>query len=195
MERQTDHGRTCFRRAGPVALSSPELDIPYPAELDHQIPENLDQPTEHDFACEAGVVRARSVPPGPARQQRECRQAAGHVPYRSWYRACVAGPAHRDAHRTSRTSSSNVTVLDCGYIEDEKTLGEHESGPSPILVTRSSSTRVTTGGCATVQGHNPSSALIRAIAAQSRARHGMTVLAEDSTAYEYQDNTSPPRWP
>ena len=47
----------------------------------------------------------------------------------------IAGRGRSEAHRLSRSTPSNLTAiaLDNGYLEDKKTVGEHESGPSPIL--------------------------------------------------------------
>ena len=92
------------------------------------------------------LIMARAVPVGPTRQEREDHNAAGHVPYRSWCRACVAGRGRSDAHLTSRSFVSATTTIgiDHGYLEDKVTLGEQEAGPTPILVTRSSTTQVTT---------------------------------------------------
>ena len=104
-------------------------------------------PADRDPACEPGAIRARAVPVGPTRQEREDHNASGHVPYRSWCRACVAGRGRSDAHLTSTRSfvSATTTIgIDYGYLEDKVTLGEQEAGPSPILVTRSSTTQVTT---------------------------------------------------
>ena len=175
-------------------------------------------PPNHDSACEAGVMRARSVPVGPTRQEREDHEAAGHVPYRSWCRACVAGRGRSDAHSTAKTSHSAVTTIgiDYGYLEDRRTVGEQEAGPSPILVTRSSSTQVTTADVLPCKGTGHPwcvQALVRAIvaagspkviirsdnepaiadlkrqaAAECRVRHGMTVILEDTTEYDSQSN-------
>ena len=67
-------------------------------------------------------------------------------PTGNWCRACVAGRRRSDAHLTHRTSSSTTTTIgiDYGYLENRVTLGEQEAGPSPILVTRSSTTQVAT---------------------------------------------------
>ena len=57
----------------------------------------------------------------------------------------MAGRGRSDAHLTSRSLVSATTTLgiDYGYLEDKVTMGEQEAGPSPILVTRSSTTQVT----------------------------------------------------
>ena len=120
-------------------------------------------PAGHDPACEPGALRARAVPVGSTRP-------AGHVPYRSWCRACVAGRGRSDAHLTSRSFVSATTTIgiDFGHQEDEVTLGEQEAGLSPILVTRSS-----TGDdsrCAPVQGHSVS--LVCASFGTSDCGHG-----------------------
>ena len=59
--------------------------------------EHHDVPADRDPACELGAIRARAVPVGPTRQERDDHDAAGHVPYRSWCRACVAGRGRSDA--------------------------------------------------------------------------------------------------
>ena len=50
-----------------------------------------EMPADHDPACEPGAIRARAVPVGPTREEKEDHNAAGHLPCRSWCRACVAG--------------------------------------------------------------------------------------------------------
>ena len=172
----------------------------------------------HDPAHEPGAIRARAVPVGPTRQEREDHEAAGHVPYGSWCRACVAGRGRSDAHLTHRTSTSTTTTIgiDHGYLEDRVTLGEQEVGPSPILVTRSSTTQVTTADVLPCKGSALPwcvQALVRAIvatgdakiilqsenepaildmkrqaAAECRVKHGMTVIISDTTEYDSQSN-------
>ena len=58
----------------------------------------------------------------------------------------MAGRSRSDVHLTSRSFvSATITIgIDYGYLEDKVTLGEQDAGPSPILVTRSSTTQVTT---------------------------------------------------
>ena len=112
--------------------------------------------------------------------------------------------------------SANTTLgIDYGYLEDKVTLGEREAGPSPILVTRSSTTQVTTADvlpCNRTAHAWCVQALVRAIvatgdakiilqsdnepaifdlkrqaAAECRVRHGMMVIIDDPTEYESQD--------
>ena len=133
-------------------------------------------------------MRARSSH-GPSRarrtrQEREDHNAAGHVPYSSWCRACVAQRGGSDAHPTSRSLVSATTTfgIDYGYLEDKVTLGEQEAGPSflpppspllPVLVTRSSTTQVTTADVLSCKGTAHPwcvQALVRAIAATGDAK-------------------------
>ena len=176
-----------------------------------------DVPADHDPACEPGAIRGQAVPLGPTRQEREDRDAAGHVPHWSECRACVAGRGRSDAHLAPRSSVSTTTTIsiDSGYREDKMTLGEQEAAPSPILVTRSSTTQVTTADVLPCKGTAHrwcAQALVRAIvatgdakilrsdnvpaildlkcqaAAECRVRHGMSVIIDDTTEYESQGN-------
>ena len=121
-----------------------------------------------------------------------------------------AGRGRSKAHQTSITLPTNVSniALDYGNLEDKQTLSEQEAGPSPILLTISSTTRVTTADVLPCMGAaHPCcvQALVRAIgsgrsesdpsirqrarchtAGECRVRHGMTVLGEASE-YEPQD--------
>ena len=71
--------------------------------------------SDHDPACEPGAIRARAVLVGPTRQDREDHEAAGHVPYRSWCQACLAGRGRSDAHLTHITSTSTTTTIGIDY--------------------------------------------------------------------------------
>ena len=147
---------------------------------------------DHDPACEAGATSARAVPVGLMRQEREDHNAAGHVPYRSWCRACVAGRGRCDAHLTLRSFVSATTTIgiDFGYLEDKVTLGEQEAGPSPILVTRSSTTQVTTADvlpCNCTAHPWCVQALIRAIVATGGAK---IILQSDNEPGDPRHETS-----
>ena len=172
--------------------------------------------SDHDPACEPGAVRARAVPIGPTRQKKEDHEVAGHVPYRSWCRACVAGRGRSDAHLTHRTSTSTTTGIDPGYLEDRVTLGQQEARPSPILVTTSTTAQVTTPEVPPYKGTaHPRcvQSLVRATvgtgdvqiilqsdnepailhlerqaAAECRVRRGMTVIIDDTTEHDSQNN-------
>ena len=95
---------------------------------------------DHD-TCEASVIRLMSIPTGPKNNERivklraTCRTCPGAV--------LVAGRGRSGARRTSPSTVATMAV-DCGYFEGKKTHGEQESGPSPIVVSRFSGTRVTT---------------------------------------------------
>ena len=103
-------------------------------------------PADHDPACEQGAIRARAVPVGPTRQKMEGHNAAGHVPYRTWCRAHVAGRGRSDAHLTSRSFVSATTTIgiEYGYFKDKMTMGEQEAGPGDDC------------RCALVLGHSAS---------------------------------------
>ena len=159
-----------FRGAGSLAVTESPAD-PGPNRV-HEEQEGPDvmEESDHDPACEPAAIRAGAVPVGPTRQEREDHEAAGHVPYRSWCQACVAGRGRSDAHLTHRTSTSTTTTIgiDYGYLEDRVTLGEQEARPSPILVTRSSTTQVTTADVLPCKGTAHPwcvQALVRAIVA------------------------------
>ena len=82
-----------LQRADPLAVSPFESRGPAEAEPDRE-DDSMHDPDEvdgHDPAFEASVIRARSIPVGPTNQHRDDHEAAGHVPYRSWCRARVAG--------------------------------------------------------------------------------------------------------
>ena len=81
-------------------------------------PDAKTEDDEHDLACEAGAIRARPLPIGPSREERQNHEAVGHVPYRAWRRACVAGRGRSDAHRpTKETEQAVPTIgLDYGYL-------------------------------------------------------------------------------
>ena len=112
-------------------------------------------------------------------------------------------------------SETTTTGIDNGYLEDKVTLGEQEAGPSPILVTRSSTTQVTTADVLPCKGTAHPwcvQALVRAIvasanakiillsdnepaildlfrqaAAERRVTHGMTLIIDDTTEHESQE--------
>ena len=130
----------------------------------------------------------------------------------------MAGRGRSDAHLTSRSFVSATTTIgiDHGYLGDKVTLGEQEAGPSLILVTRSSTTQVTTADVLPNKGTAHPwcvQASVRAIeatgdakiilrsdtepailhlkrraAVECRVRHGMTVMIDDTTEYESHDN-------
>ena len=137
-----------------------------------------------------------------------CRTGAGagHV----WLDAIEATPT---CHRVSTTTTLDI---DYGYLEDKVTSGEQDAGPSPILVTRSSTTQVPSAEVLPCKGTvHPwcVQALVRAIVAtgdakiillpdkeleildlerqaadECRVRHGMTVIIDDTTEFESQDD-------
>ena len=202
-------GVVFFRGAGNVAVS-PEDPVGSGRcrGVMAEATEHHEVPADHDPAREPGATRARAVPVCPTRQERYDHDAAGPVPYWSLCRACVAGRGRSDAHLTSRSLVSTTTTLgiDYGYLEDKVTLGEQEAGPSPILVTRSSTTQVTTADVLPCKGtahpwcvqvvvgafvatgdakiifrsdNEPAILdLKRQAAAECRVRHGMTVIIE-----------------
>ena len=164
-------------------------------------------PADHDPECEHSAIRARAC------KKDEDHNAAGHVPYRSWCRACVAGRGRSDAHLTSRSfvSATTTTGIDYGYLEDKVTLGEQEAGPSPILVDHTGVAAVlpckgtahpwcvqaleraivATGDAKSILRSDNESAILdlkRHAAAEYRVRNGMTVIIDDTTEYELQDN-------
>ena len=174
--------------------------------------------SDHDPVREPGAIRARAVPVRPTRQKREDHEVAGHVPYRSWCRACVAGRGRCDAYLTHRipTSTTKTIGIDYGYLKDIVTLGEQEAGPSPILLTRPSTTQMTTADALPCKGPAHPwcvQALVRATvrtrdaeiilrsdnepaildlkrqaAAECRVKHGMTVILDNTTEYDSQSN-------
>ena len=214
-----------FRGAGTLAVSPIEDPVgcgPVRDDREREGPDVLveatahnEVPADHDPACEPGAISARAVPVGPTRQEREDYNAAGHVPYRSWCRACVVGRGRSDAHLTSRSFVGATTTIwiDYWYLEDKVTLDEQEAGPSPILVTRSSTTTadvlrckgtahpwcvqasvraiVATGDAKIILRSDNDKAILdlkRQAAAECRVRHGMIVIIDDTTDYASQDN-------
>ena len=225
--RAESRGVVSFRGAGTLSVSPEDPVGSGPVRDDReqegrgvmaQATAHHEVPADHDPACEPSAIKARAVPVGPTRQEREDHNAAGHVPCRSCCRACVAGRGRSDAHLTSRSFVSATTTVGIVYVylEDKVTLGDQEAAPSPILVTRSSTTQVTTADVLPCKGTAHPwcvQALVRAIvatghaqiilrsdnepaildlkrqaAAECRVRHGMTMIIDDTTEYESQDN-------
>eukprot|EP00971_Amphidinium_carterae_P194207 3853846-Amphidinium_carterae.2 len=65
--------------------------------------------------------------------------ALGHVPYRSWCAACIAGHARADAHK-KREDEADVFAFDYGYLERRIDAELEEATPSPLLMGRDSRT-------------------------------------------------------
>ena len=101
---------------------------------------------DHDRACEA---RRHQSPRcacrcDKARKRRSQRRGSCAVPELvqgtcGWTRSKRRTPDFEIVRERNHNDG-----IDFGYLEDRVTLGEHEAGPSPILVARSSTTQVTT---------------------------------------------------
>ena len=84
------------------------------------------------------MLRACRGPLEPSEVEQEEHVCAGHVPYRSWCRACVAGRGRSDAHHDAGGGSAiSVIGLDYGYLVKFEDVSAGES-PSPILATKCS---------------------------------------------------------
>ena len=98
--RAESRGVVSFRGAGTLSVSPEDPVGSGPVRDDReqegrgvmaQATAHHEVPADHDPACEPSAIKARAVPVGPTRQEREDHNAAGHVPCRSCCRACVAG--------------------------------------------------------------------------------------------------------
>eukprot|EP00971_Amphidinium_carterae_P335086 6470753-Amphidinium_carterae.1 len=142
----------------------------------------------------------------PSAKEREQNVAAGHVPYRSWCRACIAGKGRRDPHYRDKGEKAAVLALDYGYMEPKEEADEMESTAAPILIGRCARTKMTFAEVlpskglvhpynlvATLRmvktlgyhklilktdGEEAILALVRATAAEARVRHQMDVTLE-----------------
>jgi hypothetical protein len=192
-----------FSRAGPATVSPADAD-------DRSADEELNDADE-----ERPAMKRKRLPPTPSAAEIETHECAGHVPYRSWCRACVAGRGRSDAHHDGGPADVPVVGLDYGYLEKREDCPEGES-PSPILVVKDSLTKAIFGEvlpckgighpyCARTLvrivanlGHpqvvlksddEPAIvALKRQAALELRAAHGITVIVEESPAGDSQSN-------
>eukprot|EP00971_Amphidinium_carterae_P045848 901944-Amphidinium_carterae.1 len=55
---------------------------------------------------EQGPLRIRWVVKEPSARERETHISSGHIPYRSWCRACIAGRGRQDPHKRDKTEKA-----------------------------------------------------------------------------------------
>ena len=175
-------------------------------------PEDEDMEIPDD---EHTALKKKRLPPTPSADDVEAHESAGHVPYRTWCRACVAGRGRSDAHHDAGPSDVPVVGLDYGYLERRDECPEGET-PSPILVVKDGSTKAIFGEVLPYKGvghvhcvrtlvrivaglghpqvvlksdEEPAIvALKRQAALELRAAHGMTVILEESPVGDSQSN-------
>eukprot|EP00971_Amphidinium_carterae_P340294 6478558-Amphidinium_carterae.1 len=84
---------------------------------------------------EATVIHPKPRPKEPTSSERDLHDCSGHVPYRSWCRACVAGRGRSDAHADVPKDPRAVPIIaiDYGYLETRDEAAEAGDTPSPIL--------------------------------------------------------------
>ena len=87
---------------------------------------------------EASAVKPIRAPRDPTLEEIEAHKAGGHVPYRSWCRACVAGRGRSEPHRSvSHKEDAVPTIaLDYGFFGEDP----DDTSSIPILVTTDSHT-------------------------------------------------------
>eukprot|EP00971_Amphidinium_carterae_P292441 5805252-Amphidinium_carterae.2 len=91
---------------------------------------------------ENAPVKPKRGPLDPTQQEIDNHICAGHYPYRSWCRSCVAGRGRHDSHRRHHDAHTiPVLGIDYGYLESR--VIEQKESPAPILVARCSVTKVT----------------------------------------------------
>eukprot|EP00971_Amphidinium_carterae_P033582 661358-Amphidinium_carterae.1 len=99
------------------------------ADIEADIPEEV----------ERAPVGARRAPEAPSLAEREQHEAAGHVPYRDWCPACIAGRGRADNHRKREPGEVAQVAVDYCYLSGRADATEAEAeleGCSPILVLR-----------------------------------------------------------
>eukprot|EP00971_Amphidinium_carterae_P104017 2059882-Amphidinium_carterae.2 len=104
----------------------------------------FDEPMVHDdmdedfgYDVEARPSRMKPKPKEPSLKERELHEAMGHIPYRTWCPACIAGHARSDAHRRD-TTEADIFAFDYGYMERQADLVPEDDSASPLLIGRDS---------------------------------------------------------
>ena len=64
---------------------------------------------------EGAATKTLPDPGDPTESQKEDHRACGHIPYRTWCRACVAGRSTGEPHR-ARTGKRNISVFTFDYL-------------------------------------------------------------------------------
>ena len=92
----------------------------------------------HDDGSELPAVAVKRGPTTPTPEMVEAHEAAGHIPYRSWCRACVAGRGRSDPHFAAKNDDGSLVVsdvhvvgFDYGYMTKSGLPSEEEKA-SPI---------------------------------------------------------------
>eukprot|EP00971_Amphidinium_carterae_P347420 6489422-Amphidinium_carterae.1 len=121
--------------------------------LEAQAVSPLEDPTavgdidaDDEGMVESAALRAKPKPDTPSREEIEQHRAAGHVPFRSWCRCCVAGKGRGDRHRAKEDGEVACVGIDYGYLHERVDLTDQEAqdqGSSPLLVMRDKWTGVT----------------------------------------------------
>eukprot|EP00971_Amphidinium_carterae_P078310 1549134-Amphidinium_carterae.3 len=106
---------TAFHAAGAATVSPL-------GETEHEVPVAGDDLSEGDDGEPTAPVRPRRGSLDPTPHERDAHECAGHFPFRSWCRSCIAGKARHDPHARAH--------------------GEHQA-LAPILVGRDNVTKVT----------------------------------------------------
>ena len=96
-------------------------------------------PMEADEAeplgAEDAPVRARVQPNGPGQEELQRHLSAGHVPYRSWCRACIAGRGRGDHHFDQPPGAYSIIGIDYAYLHAKGEIDtEVAEGSFPMVV-------------------------------------------------------------
>eukprot|EP00971_Amphidinium_carterae_P080768 1597769-Amphidinium_carterae.1 len=90
----------------PASVESQDVLLPLDAEEILADDDNMRRPADIDQdenmgmdGDESGPLCIRLSVKEPSRKERELHVASGHVPYRSWCRACIAGKGRQDPHK------------------------------------------------------------------------------------------------
>ena len=97
----------------------------------------------------AKVVKA---PYEPTRQEVEEHEATGHVVYRSWCRACLAGRGYGQAHRAAPDQSESAVPT---ILSDYGFMGQDDGKCMPLLVMKDSNTKRVAYSFVQAKGVNP----------------------------------------
>ena len=133
--------------SGPVA--GPE-ERPIPVEADNEPMED----------AEPSNLKAMRAPRDPTQEEIDDHEAAGHTPYRSWRRACVAGAGRRDRHvRQLKDMEKAVPTIsvDYAFLGEPGAHGEGRATDMPILVTKCDADRWVTSDPVPCKGTSSSS--------------------------------------
>ena len=87
---------------------------------------------------EGAPVKRLKAPKGPTAEEREEHECSGHVPYRSWCKACVIGSGRMTPHCASGEAADSppTIAVDYAYLNDRDAEGDPVEA-APIMATKS----------------------------------------------------------